>query len=445
MVNQGTWEEAARRLSLGEPVRAAVVGAGVSGRAAARLLEARGAEVSLFDDDVSRGFGSTPARPIDAGPLAEAELVVLSPGVPRARPELAAAAHRIVGEVELASWFLTVPLVGITGTNGKSTTTALVGHLLAEAGRAAFVGGNLGEPLSTLALDPAGIELAVVELSSYQLESVESARFAVGAWLNLTPDHLDRYPDLSAYAAAKARLFERSETIVASADDALVRAEAESVARTGGEVRWFGRRAESSGTRVEDFGVAVRGDERYRIDGPGLLGPHNHLNAAAAIEIVRYFGVGSAYVQSGLSSFRGLPHRLGLVHEAAGVRWYDDSKATNVSSAVTAVLAVEGPVILIAGGLDKGGSWAPLVEAARGRVAAVLAIGAASPIVVEAFAGAIPVEPVKTLDLAVARARALAQPGGAVLLSPACASFDQFDNYGHRGDVFAGLARGEIR
>ena len=287
------------RLDDGSAVRAAVVGGGVSGRAAARLLCSRGAAVRVLDGRPETVEGlpdGVELERLTAAALAEAELVILSPGVPRALPELAGALAegRLVGEAELASWWIDVPLIGITGTNGKSTTTALVGHVLGVAGRSAFVGGNLGAPLCEAVLGESRAEVCVAELSSYQLESVERARFAVGVWLNLAPDHLDRYPDLAAYAAAKARLLERVEVggvQVVNADDDVVRRAARSVERPR---RWFSRQAElpaeEGGTFVDGL-TAARGDERYTIDGPGLLGAHNRDNAAAAIEVARALGV----------------------------------------------------------------------------------------------------------------------------------------------------------
>lgn len=442
-------EEARRRLQGGEAPRVAVVGAGVSGRAAAQLLAARGAEVRVFDERVEAVDRLPEARRggfLEASALEGFDAVVLSPGVPRAHPALTAAieADVVVGEVELASWFFPGELVGITGTNGKSTVTALVGHLLETAGQPAFVGGNLGAPLSEgVATGPFG--RAVVELSSYQLESIRSASFVVGAWLNLAPDHLDRYPDLDAYAAAKQRLFGAVAPIglvVANADDEVVRAAA--LGREGRR-RWFGTEIPDGGEGTQVQGIRLlRGDEAYVVDGPGLLGPHNCANAAAAVEIVRELGVAPEAVQAGLSTYRALPHRLALVHEGQGIRWYDDSKATNVASAVTSVNAMERPTWLIAGGVDKGGSWAPLVEAAKGRLRGVFAIGEAASIVEAAFDGQTSVRVAGTLEEAVRLVREAAATGEAVLLAPACASFDQFASYAERGERFARLARDEV-
>ena len=436
-------------------VRAVVIGAGASGLAALRLLRARGVPTVMADDrcrdelspQAQAQLADVEVQSFTAGNVDKADLVVLSPGVPRARPELAQAkrAGRLVGEVELASWFIKTPLIGITGTNGKSTTTALVAHILSGAGLKVFAGGNLGRPLSELAIgDPA--DVAVVELSSYQLESVVEAHFRVGCWLNLTPDHLDRYDSVEAYAAAKRRLIERRSingTAVLNADDPLVRDVGRQV---GGTVRWFSlnssdERASTMGTFMADEVEArrqdIRDEEVYRIDAPSLLGPHNRSNACAAIECARFMGASSDAVQAGLSTFRGLPHRLERVGQVRNHVFFNDSKATNVDAAVTAIKAVPPPIILIAGGVDKGGAWSPLVDAAQGRVGEVLAIGKSASIVREAFEpSGIPVNEVKTVEAAVAAAAQRQDDGYSVLLAPACASFDQFDNYGHRGDTF---------
>ncbi len=443
-------------------IRTAVVGAGTSGLAALRLLQAREVQTIVLDDRPKDGLGAAAqaqlakveVRPIEAETVDAADLVVLSPGVPRSKPALRRAIEdgRLVGEVELASWFIRAPLIGITGTNGKSTTTALVAHMLGRGGRKVFAGGNLGRPLSELPLSEP-VDVAVVELSSYQLESVVEAHFRVGCWLNLTPDHLDRYPDVDAYAAAKRRIIERRSingTAVLNADDPIVR---DVGRRLAGGVRWFSlhdkdERASSMGTFMVDEARAQRRDwrgdeETYVIDAPALIGSHNRSNACAAIECARYLGLPPAAVQEGLSTFEGLPHRLERVGQVGALTFYNDSKATNIDSAVTAVRAVPAPVVLIAGGVDKGGSWAPLVDAAQGRVRKVLAIGAAAPIVERAFrAGGIAVSEVQTLDRAVLEATRIdvAEPH-TVLLAPACASFDQFANYGARGEAFRAAVR----
>jgi UDP-N-acetylmuramoylalanine--D-glutamate ligase len=449
--------ELQRRLAFGpaEGLRAVIVGAGKSGTSAAALLRSRGAppEAVLVDDPAlikpDPRLAGIPVAPIAARAMADADLVILSPGVPRSRPELAGAIERgaVVGEIELASWFVRAPLVGITGTNGKSTTTALVGHLFEAAGLRTFTGGNLGQPLAELAASGREVDVAVVELSSFQLESIVEARFEVACWLNLTPDHVDRYPDHASYAAAKERLIESRTTggvAVLNEDD---RALADVANRAGPNVRWFStdldRRAPLPGTALSSRDRAIRVigalREEYDLENPALPGLHNRSNMCAAIECARHLGAAPDKVRDGLRTFRGLPHRIELVGRVGGARWYNDSKATNVDSTLTALRALDGPKILIAGGRDKGAPWEPLLERAS-ELKAVLAIGEAAPIVLRTFRGKVGcVEETKTLDAAVQRARSLAAPGDAVLLAPACASYDQFDNYEHRGDTFRRL------
>lgn len=449
--------EIREKLAAGE-IRAAVVGGGKSGLAAAELLLSRGATVQVLDDkplgpEAKARVPHASFGLIEASALEAAELVVLSPGVPRTRPELAACLARgvVVGEIELASWFIRAPLVAITGTNGKSTTTALVAHLFEAAGRRTFAGGNLGRPLAELATSGESVDVAVVELSSYQLESIVDCTFDVACWLNLTPDHVDRYADLETYAFAKRRILEARAmhgVAVLNASDSWA---AHAGLRLGGPIRWFSARPHSDlagpmGTLAGAAGPAVRTDngevESYDLENPRLPGLHNRANMAAAIECARALGALPAQVQAGLQSFQGLPHRLELVATARGARWYNDSKATNIDSTLTAVRAVSGPKILIAGGRDKGAPWDELVELIAPDLVAVLAVGEATPIVLKAFAGRAPVlEDVGTVERAVARAAELARPGSSVLLSPACASLDQFKNYEVRGDLFRRLAQ----
>jgi UDP-N-acetylmuramoylalanine--D-glutamate ligase len=435
-------------------IGAVVVGAGKSGLAAVELLQRHGARVTVVDDKDPADLSLSELRvsKASASVFEGADLIVLSPGFPRARPELEGPIARgiLVGEIELASWFVKAPLIGITGTNGKSTTTALTAHILQSAGMKAFAGGNLGAPLAQLAASGDAVDVAVVELSSYQLESIVDATFAVACWLNLTPDHADRYPDLETYAAAKRRILERRSVTgvaVLNAKDPFC---SDAGIRLGGPTRWFAADVRSDlagpmGTVLFDTDGAVRTadgvEERYRLDNRRLPGLHNRANMCAAIECVRHFGVAPADVQRGLSSFGGLPHRIELIRELDGVRWYNDSKATNVDSTLIALRALPEPKILIAGGKDKGAPWTPLREIAAGSgVKAVLAIGQAASIAEQCFKGVVPiVEITGTLEGAIARARGIAVRGDAVLLSPACASFDQFKNYEHRGERFRAL------
>ncbi len=438
-----------------------VVGLGRSGIAAAQLCAARGARVTATDSRAAAALGPGLLR-LPEGVVRElgghrresfvgADLIVLSPGVPEIA-ELAAARAAgvsITGELELASRFVAGTIVAITGTNGKSTTTTLVGDMLRATGRPTFVGGNLGEPLAeavgTPAAEPGGF--CVVEASSFQLETTVTFHPRVAALLNVTADHLDRYPDLDAYAATKARIFAAQS----AADDAVVNLDDPLVvgATAGAPSRRTGfsvARPLDQGGWLEDDALALRlpgeESERYPASLPALTGRHNQANALAALLAARLAGATPAQARAGLIAFRPLAHRMELVAEADGVAYYDDSKGTNVGAVVAALAGFPRPVVLIAGGRDKGGDYAPLAEA-LGRVgrAAVL-IGEAADKMAAALGLTLPVERATTLDAAVDAARRLAHPGDAVVLSPACSSFDMFRDYAHRAEVFrAAVAR----
>ncbi|MGA9525190.1 MAG: UDP-N-acetylmuramoyl-L-alanine--D-glutamate ligase, partial [Myxococcaceae bacterium] len=398
-----------------------------------------------------------------AGVLLGADGVVVSPGVPLVLPELVAARAAgvpIMGEVELASRFIRGRFVGITGTNGKSTTTALCGALFQAAGVRTFVGGNLGLPLSEAALAPEPFDVHVVELSSFQLEGTESMRVNAAAILNLQPDHIDRYVDMAAYGAAKARIFRSQDLLPGAGDFAVINAddaEVLSLSRTAkvpvygftlhpekvpeGTFTGLARRSEA-GFCLE---LPERAPETYRVQNRALRGRHNIQNAMAAALLARLSDVPPEAIQRGLDGFPGLPHRIESVETVGGVEWVNDSKATNVDSSLVALDAFPGNLWLILGGKGKGAPYTPMVEASRRKVKGVLTIGQDAPTIEAAYAGAVPVTPCGTLEAAVAKARELAVPGDVVLLSPACASYDQFRNFEHRGDTFTSLVRGLSR
>ncbi len=324
-------------------------------------------------------------------------------------------------------------LVAIGGTNGKSTVTSLAGALLHRNGLRAFVGGNLGEPLAAHANEP--FDALVLEVSSFQMERVEAFHPEVSVLLNVTPDHLDRYDSEAAYANAKGNAFQRQTgkdlAIVPAFDDVCL-----AQARRGdGRIVTFG-----PGGDVDVRTDAVVDRPRkasYSRSGFGLQGGHNALNVAAAVAAIGPFAVDPRIVEEVLCGFRGLPHRMALVRSTHGVRWYDDSKGTNVGAAVTAVRGVvEEHVVLIAGGRGKGGSYAPLVDALRTKGRAAILIGEAAPELRDAIGDVVTVRMSSTMDEAVRVAAELAQPGDAVLLSPACSSFDMFRDYKERGDAF---------
>jgi UDP-N-acetylmuramoylalanine--D-glutamate ligase len=423
---------------------AIVVGLGKSGQAAARLLLEQGAKVLGTDssqlerlDPRARGLGiEIRAGGHEAVPFEKADLIVVSPGVPSfaALERAAEAGVEVVGELEFACRYIDAPIAAIGGTNGKSTTTTLVGELLSAGGHKVFVGGNLGTPAAEAAM--AEFDLVVLEVSSFQLERAPRFHPKVSVLLNVTDDHLDRYPSFSAYADAKGNAFVNQvagDTAIVPFGDALC----EEQARRGkGDIVTFGRAGDyalEDGTIVE-----AKSGERFELGKARLFGRHNHENAAAAIAAARALSASPEAVRLGLSRFEPLPHRMVLVAEIGGVRYYDDSKATNVGAAVTALSGLAEPkAVLIAGGRDKHGSYAPLVEVLRERGRAVVVIGEAAARMFEAIGGAVPVEHAETLEDAVERASRLAQAGDAVLLSPACSSLDMFKNYAERGDSFA--------
>jgi UDP-N-acetylmuramoylalanine--D-glutamate ligase len=435
--------------------RVLVVGLGRSGIAAAVVCAARGARVTVTDKRPAIDLVGALAR-LPNGIAQElgghrresfldADLIVLSPGVPEI-PELAAARAagvQITGELELASRFVAAPIVAITGTNGKSTTTTLVGEMLRATGRPTFVGGNLGEPLAEAVGTPAAEAggFCVVEVSSFQLETVERFRPRVAVLLNITPDHLDRYDGMEGYAAAKARIFaaqEAGDFAVVNFDEPLsVRASASgrgrregfSIVETLASGAWLG------GPLL----VKLPGEppESYPADLPWLLGQrHNQANALAALLAARLAGASPAETRQGLLAFRPLAHRMELVAEVGGVAYYDDSKGTNVGAVVAALDGFPRPVVLIAGGRDKGGDYAPLAAVLSRVGRAAVLIGEAAAKMEAALTGALFVQRAATLEEAVETARLVARPGDAIVLSPACSSFDMFRDYAHRAEVF---------
>jgi UDP-N-acetylmuramoylalanine--D-glutamate ligase len=426
----------------------AVVGLGKSGVAAARLCARLGARVVGSDakeleglSDAARSLSALGVHLVAGGhrdaDLGRADLIIVSPGVPPLAEVIEAQARGVPvwSEVELAVRALAhpAPVVAIGGTNGKSTTTSLVGSLAEAQGLATFVGGNLGEPLSDHTEQR--FDVVVLEVSSFQMERVVQFRPHVGVLLNVTDDHLDRYPSFDAYAHAKGNAFacQRPEdwAIVPFGDPTCLR----EARRGAGRIVTFGPSGDVDVTR--DAVIDRASGERYERAAIAVTGGHNALNVAAAIACVRPLGVAAGVVRRVLRDFRGLPHRTALVAEIGGVRFYDDSKGTNVGAAVTALDGlVEPHAVLIAGGRDKGGSYAPLAEALTRKGRAAIVIGEAADAIAHAIGDRVPVRRAASMDSAVRAGAALARPGDAVLLSPACSSFDMFRDYKHRGDEF---------
>jgi UDP-N-acetylmuramoylalanine--D-glutamate ligase len=422
-----------------------VLGAGISGRSAAAFCARLGARVVLADEredvpaaEVPRGVELRFGKPFPDS--AAFDLVVPSPGVPPER--YCARARRVWGDIELASRALSVPIAAVTGTNGKSTTVRLLEAMLRAAGLRARAAGNVGD--AALGLVGEALDVAVLEVSSFQLESVESFHPRVAVLLNVTPDHLDRHGDLAGYLAAKARIFAnqtREDVAIVNADPALDALAASLPARV---LRFTARGTVARGACWDGEAVCLRLDaEPLRIPLEGLPRPSGPLreNLLAALLAAQALGAEPAKALGALASFRALPHRSEWVAERAGVRFVNDSKATNPGAAVAALALETSPVVWIAGGKDKGLDFAELAEARLRGVRVALLIGAAAPRIALALAGKVALESVGTLEAAVVRAAELAKPGDVVLLSPACASFDQFRSFEHRGERFRELVR----
>lgn len=435
--------------------KALVVGLARSGEAAAELLLRRGAQVTVTDLRSKEVLGDVAVRLHHAGArlalgehpesiFLKSDLIVVSPGVPRNLPPLEAARRagiEIIGELELAARHLDAPIVAITGTNGKSTTTTFTGHFLRGAGRRVFVGGNLGTPLCR-AVD-ADQDLVVVEVSSFQLEWAPTFKPHVSVLLNITEDHLDRYRDFDEYAEMKGEIFLRQdEHDFAVANQADPRSMA-LAARSRGRLYSFGHAREvKRGIRHLNGALWVGEGESWtevRLEGFKPRGRHNVENLMAAFLASHLAGVSLQELADLVPMLEGLPHRLELISELDGVRYYNDSKATNVASVVCSLRDFREPIVLLMGGRDKGGSYAPLEPIIRERARAVIVFGEARPLIKAALSGLAPLIEVADLSEAVTVARQQARPGDSVVLSPACSSYDQFPNYEVRGETFRRL------
>ncbi len=439
--------------------RALVVGLGKSGVASALFLAERGATVAVSDAKSPEQLRDEIPVLLDHGISVETgqhgertfrdqDLIVVSPGVPFDVPQLVHARERgipVIGEIELAAHFLKGHIVAITGSNGKTTTTTLAGDIISAGGNKTLVGGNIGTPAITFADRATDDAWVVLEISSFQLETIETFHPHIAVVLNITPDHLDRHHTFENYAAAKARIFENQTT----ADFAVLNADngpcGEMEFRTKAQVRWFSRLKE-----VEN-GAFVSGDEIVWSDnsgtrgimplsGIGLKGAHNIENVLAAVSVGVLAGVPTEQIRRAVAEFKAVEHRLEYVATVGGVEYYNDSKATNVDATIKALESFPGRIHLILGGKDKGSDYAVLNDLLKERVKRVYTIGAAAA-KIESQAKGTEIVGAGTLDSAVKRASEAATTGDIVLLAPACASFDQFDSYEHRGRAFKDLVR----
>jgi UDP-N-acetylmuramoylalanine--D-glutamate ligase len=445
--------------------RVLVVGLGKSGLAAARFLKARGARVTVSDARPATLIAEL-SELLDEGFVVESgshglltfrrqDLIVVSPGVPMNVPELmtvrAVGAH-IIGELELGSQFLEGEVIAITGSNGKTTTTTLVGEIMKASGRPTLVGGNIGLPVTEMVAQSTPETWSVLEVSSFQLETIETFRPRIAAVLNITPDHLDRHGSFEAYWAAKARIAEFQTTedfLVLNAEDVKTQGVA---AKTKAQVYWFSaKRRVKQGAFVHGESVFFALSENSQPEAIlpvaeiPLAGAHNVENVLAAVCMARLAGVSSEVIRSTVAQFKAVEHRLEFVRELAGVRYFNDSKATNVDATMKAIEAFPGGIHLILGGKDKDSDYTTLVPLVRERVKTVITLGSAAEKIERQLAGVAPIEAkiesAGTMQQAVATARKLATAGDTVLLAPACASFDQFRNYEERGRVFKELVQ----
>lgn len=437
-----------------------VVGLGKSGLAAALFLRHKGAMVTVSDVRSAEALAHDIPALLEEGIMVEAgghglltfrrqDLIVVSPGVPLDTPELVQVKNfglPVIGELELAARFLQGSIAAITGSNGKTTTTALLGEILKGAGLPTLVGGNIGVPVVALINESTPDTWSVLEVSSFQLESTVEFRPKIAVILNITPDHLDRHGSFENYAMAKERIFaaqDGSDFAILNADNSRA---AEAADRCAAQVFWFSiEHAVDQGAWLENGYLVYRGSKNAEteqvmpLSGIPLKGAHNVENVLAAVVAARLAGVAPEAIRPAIEKFRAVEHRLEYVATVNGVEYYNDSKATNVDATAKAVAAFPAGIHLILGGKDKGSDYTMLTQLLRERVSAVYTIGSAAAKIESQLRGVISIHSCGTLDKALNSAASAAHPGEIVLLAPACSSFDQFDNYEHRGRVFKQL------
>jgi UDP-N-acetylmuramoylalanine--D-glutamate ligase len=437
-----------------------VVGLGKSGLAAALFLRRRGAQVTVSDVRSAEALAKDIPALLEEGIMVETgghglltfrrqDLIVVSPGVPLNTPELAQVrsfGRPVIGELELAARFLKGRTLAITGSNGKTTTTALLGEILKEAGIPTLVGGNIGVPVVALIDQSTDETWSVLEVSSFQLESTVEFHPSIAVILNITPDHLDRHGSFESYALAKERIFasqNERDFVVLNADNARA---SQAASHSAARVYWFSvEHAVGQGAWLEEGFVVYRAAEDAAperimpLSGIPLKGLHNIENVLAAVVAARLAGAPAEAVRRAIEAFQAVEHRLEFVAAINGVDFYNDSKATNVDATAKAVAAFQSGIHLILGGKDKGSDYTQLAQLLRERVRAVYTIGSAAAKIESHLRGVVPILSCETLDNAVSAAASAATPGEVVLLAPACSSFDQFENYEQRGRVFKEL------
>jgi UDP-N-acetylmuramoylalanine--D-glutamate ligase len=439
-----------------------VLGMGRSGLSAARWLAKEGARVTVSEAKAEEALDKALVKDMQSRGIAvetgghreesflSADLIVPSPGVPLDMAPLKAAKQKgipVLGEMALALQQVEAPIVAVTGTNGKSTVTAFLGAMLEAGGMGVFVGGNIGTPLSDFVAERRQADVVVLEVSSFQLDTMETFQPNIGLLLNISPDHLDRYPSYDAYVQSKLRIFKDQgpgHTAILNDDDAVLshfRPSGKTLVLRYGEKKRRNRQAFVEGEKII---AALPGGaaHAFRMDRCALPGKHNRENLMAAVLAGLALKIEAPVIQETVDRFQGLPHRLERVAHIQGVDFYDDSKATNVEAAARSVSSFDRPVVLIAGGRHKGSDYAPLVQAAKGRVSRAVFLGESKHLLAKAFEKVVPFSLADSMAEAVAQAFSAARPQDVVLLAPACSSFDMFSDYAERGHAFREAVKG---
>jgi UDP-N-acetylmuramoylalanine--D-glutamate ligase len=447
-----------------------VIGLGVTGMAVARFLKKRGAVVTVTDQVSEETLGDRVQKLHEMGiamelgrhgfqTFAKADLIVISPGVPHTIEAVLQAKERgipVIGEIELASRFIDEPILAVTGTNGKTTTTEILGDMLKNSGFSVFVGGNIGKPLIDYVDGEQKADFIVAEVSSFQLDTIETFRPKIGILLNITADHLDRYPNFDAYAASKIRLFEHQQPgdiAVLNGSDPLIRSLTASLRSTKIFYSSLNNKEEgavNNGTRIKfRFNESKRRDSKglianlaphdqwfLNVSDLRLIGRHNLENAAAAALAALAAGASPQTIQEALSRYQGAAHRLEHINTIHGVNFINDSKATNVDAVIRAVQSFSNPIVLIMGGLDKGANFKSLRKILSRHAKKIIVMGKAADLIQSALGDTVPTISATSMADAVKQAYRVVSPGNVILLSPGCASFDMYDNYAQRGEDF---------
>ena len=430
--------------------RVLVAGAGKTGIATARFLLEKNAQVTVADsnvnavipEDLKKSTAKIKTGPHENSIFTEQDLIIISPGIPLTIEPITTAKSNgveIIGEIELAYLFTETPIIAVTGTNGKTTTTTLLQHIFETSGKKVFTGGNIGTPLIEYVSGDQDADYIIAEISSFQLETINKFRPYISILLNITEDHLDRYDSFDDYAAAKKNIFanqQRTDFAIINIEDKLAAEMSEDIKA---DVLFFSTKNEiENGSYYKDGFHFLKDSEKTRIDeeGVSLQGEHNRENILAAVSAAGICNLSYENITKALHTFKGLPHRMEFVDCINGINFFDDSKATNVGACLKSISSIKPPIILIAGGKDKGGSYLPLRTEINKNVQEIILIGEAQNRIRKELKATVPITSTITLEKAVTEAFSRAKEGCSILLSPACSSFDMFDSYVHRGNIF---------